>query len=215
MSASRTCKCAISQQRGINATNRIKAANSLPLDGKSVLDCSLGSSSVEEQAEDWESGWSARRTNQSLLALEEESADEKWEVCRFPPELPESKAAANTEIPAQAYPLLISRLEHHEILSCDALSLWLPGNSPQQWKMDAHSEQPAQVRGQRAAFKCTSRSVLLGRPAFRNRSESETFSDTQKLMECPPDTFTKDHTLEWRWSLKKASNQASKLRTIQ
>ena len=101
-SASRTCKCAISEQRGINATNRIKAANSLPLDGKSVLDCPLGPSSVEEQAEDWESGWSSRRTNQSLLASEEEGVDQEWEACRFPPELPERKAPANTKTPAQS-----------------------------------------------------------------------------------------------------------------
>ena len=78
---------------------------------------------MEEQAEDWESGWSARRTNQSLLALEEEGVDQEWEVCRFPPERPERKVAANTEIPTQSYPLVISKLEHREILSCDALSL--------------------------------------------------------------------------------------------
>ena len=125
MSASRTCKCAISLQRGINATNRIKAANSLPLDGKSVLDCPLGPSSVQEQAEDWESGWSARRTNQSPLALEEEDVDQEWEACRFPPARPERKVAANTEIPTQSYPLLISKLKHRKILSCAALSLWL------------------------------------------------------------------------------------------
>lgn len=57
---------------------------------------------MEEQAEDWESGWSTRRTNQSLLASEEEGMDQEWEACKFPPELPESKAAANTEIPAQS-----------------------------------------------------------------------------------------------------------------
>lgn len=57
---------------------------------------------MEEQAEDWESGWSTRRTNQSLLASEEEGMDQEWEACRFPPELPERKAAANTKTPAQS-----------------------------------------------------------------------------------------------------------------
>lgn len=56
---------------------------------------------MEEQAGDWESGWSARRTNQSLLALGE-GVGQEWEACRFPPELPERKAAANTETLAQS-----------------------------------------------------------------------------------------------------------------
>ena len=78
---------------------------------------------MEEQAEDWESEWSVRRTNQSLLVWEEEGVDQEWEACSFPPKLPKRKAADNTEIPTQSYPLLISRLKHREILSCDALSL--------------------------------------------------------------------------------------------
>ena len=49
--------------------------------------------------------------------------DQEWEACSFPPKLPKRKAADNTEIPTQSYPLLISRLKHREILSCDALSL--------------------------------------------------------------------------------------------
>ena len=32
--------------------------------------------------------WLLTVTNQSLLALEEEGVDHKWEVCRFLPELP-------------------------------------------------------------------------------------------------------------------------------
>lgn len=87
--------------KGDHCTNRMKAANSLSLDGKSVPDCPRGPSTVEEQAEDWESGWSARRISPSLLALEEEGVGQEWEACRFPPELPESKVAADTEIPAQ------------------------------------------------------------------------------------------------------------------
>ena len=80
-----------------------------------------------------------------------------------------------------------------------------------------HSEQPAQVRGQRAAFNCTSRSVLLGRPGFRNGRESETFPDKKKLRECTTKivSLKTTHQSKEDGPIKKASNQASKLRTIQ
>ena len=83
--------------------------------------------------------------------------------------------------------------------------------------MDAHTEQPAQVRGQRAAFNCASRFVLLGRPAFRHGREAETLSDTQKLTKCTPKTVSRKatHQSEEDGPIRKASNPASKLRTIQ
>ena len=83
--------------------------------------------------------------------------------------------------------------------------------------MDAHSEQPAQVRGQRAAFNCASKFVLLERLAFRNGREFATFSDKQKLRECIPKTVSRQTTHQSKEDgpIKKASNQASKLRTIQ
>ena len=83
--------------------------------------------------------------------------------------------------------------------------------------MDAHSEQPAPVRGQRAAFNCASRLMLLGRLAFRNGRESETFSDKQKLREYTTKivSLKTTHQSKEDGPIKKASNQASKLMTIQ